>query len=224
MHIFDNSMIKEIALQDRMVSSLNSNCKISNIIPTTYKEAFELSDSNKWKAEINNELSSMNDEKVFTIGSQPDIAYAVNYLARFLMCSKPNHWNALEHLIAYLRRTQDLGILISTDNSKNKLTCYVNENWDGEGNHLTHSYLLLHGKNPIAWQSKQYIIVASSTAQAEYISLSFAEKECLWISHLFASTTGHLTPYMLSDNKTAIKISNESLSRKQTHHLIRDLI
>ncbi|MBW0511957.1 hypothetical protein O181_051672 [Austropuccinia psidii MF-1] len=155
-------------------------------------------------------------------GSQPNIAYTVNYLARFSMCATTTHWNALEHLIAYLRRTKDLGILILTNNTKNKLTCYVDANWGGEGNHSTHGYLLLHGKNPIAWQSKQQIIVASSTAQAEYIALSFAAKECLWISHLFASTTGHLIPYMLSDNKTAIRIANDSLSRKQTRHLIRE--
>ncbi|MBW0511509.1 hypothetical protein O181_051224 [Austropuccinia psidii MF-1] len=67
MHIFDGSMIKEIALQDKMVSSLNSSCKFSNIIQTNYKEAFELSDGDKWKAAINDELSSMNDEKVLTI-------------------------------------------------------------------------------------------------------------------------------------------------------------
>ncbi|MBW0511510.1 hypothetical protein O181_051225 [Austropuccinia psidii MF-1] len=138
------------------------------------------------------------------------------------MCATTTHWNALEHLIAYLRRTKDLGILISTDNTKNKLTFYVDANWGGEGNRSTHGYLLLHGKNPIAWQSKRQIIVASSTSQAEYVALSFAAKECLWISHLFSSITGHLIPYMLSDNKTAIGIANDSLSRKQMHHLIRE--
>ncbi|MBW0582543.1 hypothetical protein O181_122258 [Austropuccinia psidii MF-1] len=112
------------------------------------------------------------------------------------MCATSTHWNALEILIAYLRGTKDLGILISTGNGENKLTCYVDVNWGGEGNRSTHSYLLLHGKNPIAWQSKRQVIAASSTAQAEYIALSFAAKECLWISHLFASTTGHLVPHM----------------------------
>ncbi|MBW0562844.1 hypothetical protein O181_102559 [Austropuccinia psidii MF-1] len=155
-------------------------------------------------------------------GSCPDIAYGVNYLARFSMCATTTHWNALEHLIAYLRRTKDLGILISTKNAENKLTCYVDANWGGEGNRSTHGYLLMHGKNPIAWQSKRQVIVASSTAQAEYVALSFAAKECLWISHLFASITRNLIPYMLSNNKKAIGIPNDSLSRKQTRHLIRE--
>ncbi|MBW0508826.1 hypothetical protein O181_048541 [Austropuccinia psidii MF-1] len=80
----------------------------------------------------------------------------------------------------------------------------------------------MHGKNPIAWKSKQQVIIASLTAQAEYIALLFVAKEFLWISHLFESTTGGLVPYMLSDNKTAIGIANDSLSRKQTRHLIRE--
>ncbi|MBW0508828.1 hypothetical protein O181_048543 [Austropuccinia psidii MF-1] len=67
-------------------------------------------------------------------GSRPDISYAVNYLAIFLMCATTTHWNALEHPIAYLRKTEDLGILILSDNTENKLTCYVDANWGGEGN------------------------------------------------------------------------------------------
>ncbi|MBW0533156.1 hypothetical protein O181_072871 [Austropuccinia psidii MF-1] len=138
------------------------------------------------------------------------------------MCADTAHWEALENLITYLRKTANLGILISTSNNENELRCYIDANWGGEGNRSTHGYLLLHGKNPIAWQSKRQVIVASSTAQAEYIALSFAAKECLWISHLFASTVGQLILHMLSDNKTAIGIANDSLSRKQTRHLIRE--
>ncbi|MBW0540613.1 hypothetical protein O181_080328 [Austropuccinia psidii MF-1] len=67
LNIFDDSMIKEIDSQDRMISSLNSSFKISDIIPTTYKEAFESYDVDKRKTAINDELSSMNRKKVFTV-------------------------------------------------------------------------------------------------------------------------------------------------------------
>ncbi|MBW0535087.1 hypothetical protein O181_074802 [Austropuccinia psidii MF-1] len=67
LNIVDDSMIKEMDSQDKMISSLNSSCNISNILPMTYKESFESRDIVKWKAAINDELSSMNSEKVFTI-------------------------------------------------------------------------------------------------------------------------------------------------------------
>ncbi|MBW0541448.1 hypothetical protein O181_081163 [Austropuccinia psidii MF-1] len=155
-------------------------------------------------------------------GTCPDIAYAVNYLARFSMGTDDTHWQALEHLVAYLRYTKMLGIFISTTNSSREMKCYVDANWGGEGDRSTHGFILFQGSNPICWQLKRQATIASSTAQAEYMALSFAAKECLWMSNLFYMTLGNITLQLLSDNKTAIGISTESMSRKQTRHLVRD--
>ncbi|MBW0462666.1 hypothetical protein O181_002381 [Austropuccinia psidii MF-1] len=148
--------------------------------------------------------------------SRPDICHAVNYLARFSMGTDQSHWNALEHLIAYMRATRNMGILIAANNQSSELKCYVDTNWGGEGDHSTHGYLIMHGKNPISWQSKRQTTVASSTAQAEYMSLLFAVRECIWVSNLFQPILGNSVPIMLSDNKTAVGISTASMSRKQT--------
>ncbi|MBW0461669.1 hypothetical protein O181_001384 [Austropuccinia psidii MF-1] len=74
--------------------------------------------------------------------SRPDISYAVNYLARFSMNTNASHWQALEHLIGYMRDTSDLGILIAEDNSSSAINCYVDANWGGEGDRSTHGYII----------------------------------------------------------------------------------
>ncbi|MBW0531513.1 hypothetical protein O181_071228 [Austropuccinia psidii MF-1] len=107
-------------------------------------------------------------------GTRPDISYVVKYLARFSMGTTSAHWEALEHLIGYLRKTRNSSLLISEDENPNTLQCYIDANWGGEGNRSTHGLIILNGGNPIAWQSKQQATIASSTAQAEYIVLSFA--------------------------------------------------
>ncbi|MBW0541338.1 hypothetical protein O181_081053 [Austropuccinia psidii MF-1] len=84
----------------------------------------------------------------------PDISFAVNYLARFSLCTDRSHWNALEHLIAYLCGTRDMGILISKSSLSSKMKCFVDANWGGEANWSTHGYIIMHGINPIGWQSK----------------------------------------------------------------------
>ncbi|MBW0471731.1 hypothetical protein O181_011446 [Austropuccinia psidii MF-1] len=84
-------------------------------------------------------------------GTRPDIAYAVNYFARFSMGTDDTHWKALEHLIAYLRYTRVLGIFISAKNSLREMKCYVNANWGGERDQSTHGFILFHGCNPICW-------------------------------------------------------------------------
>ncbi|MBW0533604.1 hypothetical protein O181_073319 [Austropuccinia psidii MF-1] len=132
-----------------------------------------------------------------------------------------DHWNALRHLIGYLRFTPDRGIVISKS-AEPVIRCYVDANWGGEASCSTHGYVILHGTNPIAWQSKRQATVAASTAQAEYLALSFAAKKCLWISHLFSPILKSPTPILLSDNKTAIGIAMDTFSCKQTRHLIRE--
>ncbi|MBW0494710.1 hypothetical protein O181_034425 [Austropuccinia psidii MF-1] len=79
---------------------------------------------------------------------RPDISFAVNYLARFSLCTDQEHWNTLEHLIAYLHRTRDMGILISKSNLSSEVKCFVDANWGGEANRSTHGYIIMHGINP----------------------------------------------------------------------------
>ncbi|MBW0536704.1 hypothetical protein O181_076419 [Austropuccinia psidii MF-1] len=153
---------------------------------------------------------------------RPDISFAVNYLARFSLSTDQSHWDALENLIAYMRGTKDMGILISKSNESSEIECFVDANWGGEGSRSTHGYIIMHGINPIGWQSKRQTTVASSTAQSEYMALLFAAKEVLWIYHLFLVILQNQIPILLSDNRTAIGISTESMNRKQTRHLIRE--
>ncbi|MBW0537601.1 hypothetical protein O181_077316 [Austropuccinia psidii MF-1] len=66
--------------------------------------------------------------------SHPDIAYVVNYLACFSLKTDQLHWHALEHLIAYLRGTRNMGILIANSNSSSEMRCFVDASWGGKGN------------------------------------------------------------------------------------------
>ncbi|MBW0526968.1 hypothetical protein O181_066683 [Austropuccinia psidii MF-1] len=102
------------------------------------------------------------------------------------------HWDALRHLIGYLWFTHDKGIFISKSVGSS-MHFYVDANWGGEARRATHGYILFQGTNPISWQLKRQAMVVDSTAQAEYLDLSFAAKKSLWISHLFAPILKALT-------------------------------
>ncbi|MBW0515133.1 hypothetical protein O181_054848 [Austropuccinia psidii MF-1] len=115
-----------------------------------------------------------------------------------------------------------MGIRIDKANTSLEFECYVDASWGGEGNRSTHGYIILHGSNPIAWQSKSQTTIASSAAQAEYMALSFATKDTLWLYHSLLNILENPMPTLLSDNKTAIGILTESMNRKQKRHLIRD--
>ncbi|MBW0538998.1 hypothetical protein O181_078713 [Austropuccinia psidii MF-1] len=66
--------------------------------------------------------------------SRPDIAYAINYLERFYLSTHHSHWNAINHLIAYLKSTKNVAILISKQNQLLEMNFFVDANWGGQGN------------------------------------------------------------------------------------------
>ncbi|MBW0539981.1 hypothetical protein O181_079696 [Austropuccinia psidii MF-1] len=117
---------------------------------------------------------------------------------------------------------RDMGIMINESNSSLEMKCFVDSNWGGEGNCSTRGYIVFHGTNPIGWQSKWQITIASSTAQAEYMALSFPAKEVLWLYNLFFDILKNSIPTLYSNNRIAVGISTESMNRKQMHHLIRE--
>ncbi|MBW0494929.1 hypothetical protein O181_034644 [Austropuccinia psidii MF-1] len=154
--------------------------------------------------------------------SWPDFAYAVNYLARFSLSTECSHWDAMNHLLAYLCNTKNLVILISKQNQSSEMNCFVDANWGGKGNRSMHGYLIMIGMNPIAWKSKRQTTIASSTAQAEYMALSLSAREDLWLYQLLHDILNNPIPKLLLDNKTAVVISTDSMNFKQTRHLIRN--
>ncbi|MBW0540204.1 hypothetical protein O181_079919 [Austropuccinia psidii MF-1] len=54
------------------------------------------------------------------------------------------------------------------------------------------------------------------------MALSFAARECLWMTHLFRPVLGPGIPKLYSDNKTSVNIALNVASQKQTRHLIRE--
>ena len=61
----------------------------------------------------------------------PDIAYALNSVARF--CSNPTkqHWKAVKRIFQYLRRTTNYGLLYKKSSSNN-LTGFLDADWGGD--------------------------------------------------------------------------------------------
>lgn len=156
-------------------------------------------------------------------GSRPDICFAVHYLARFSLNLDDTHWTALRRLIGYTLATADFKLKIEPDGSKaHPLKTYVDANWGGEGARATHGYISTLWGTPIAWNAKRQTCVARSTCQAEYVALSLAAMESVWLRNLIAPFEKEMTPLILSDNKSAVKIAGDKSSMKRTRHIDRE--
>lgn len=107
-------------------------------------------------------------------GTQPDIAYTVNYLTWFSSSLQKDHPTALKHFPRYLSSTKPDWILFW--DVKGKLEVFCDAYWGGEASILTHGYNVLLYGCPIGWASKCKFCVATSTCHAGYMVLGTAAR------------------------------------------------
>lgn len=162
-------------------------------------------------------------------GSRPDITYAVQHLAQFSQNPGPAHITALKHLFRYLKGSPNLGITYG--NSDLNLRVYSDADW---GNDLTDrksisGYVCKLGGGAITWSSKKQPTVAKSTMEAEYMALSHAVSEVLWLRSLLNEINIPQPTIPINvDNQSAIKFGENPMFHARSkhidikHHFIRD--
>ena len=117
------------------------------------------------------------------LGSRPDIAYAVGMVSRF--CTNPNsqHWVAGKRIFRYLAGTREIGL---TYGGRPSCEGYCDSNWgSSEDRQSTTGYVFILNGGAISWTSRRQPVVALSSTEAEYIAMTQAVKEVLWLRSLF---------------------------------------
>jgi len=93
-------------------------------------------------------------------------------------------------------------------------------------------YTFLIDRGAISWASRKQELVALSTAEAEYVALTHATKEGIWLCRLLIELSlFDISPVpLLCDNQSALKLSIEDNFHARTKHIdthyhyIRDVI
>ena len=153
--------------------------------------------------------------------TRPDIAFAVGLAARF--CSDPTsqHLTAVKRILRYLQGTTHHGLLFRRSKSS-EIVGYSDADWGGDrdDSKSTSGYMFQIGGTAISWQSKKQSCVALSTAEAEYVALSTAAQEAVWLKHLNYDLTGAVAPIMINeDNQSAIAIAKNPQFHGRVKHI-----
>jgi hypothetical protein len=117
-----------------------------------------------------------------TLGTRPDIAFAIINDARFAHRPTPSHYSALKKVVAYLKGTKDYGISFHTSSNPNLLTAYCDVDYamDLEDRKSHSGALLMLNNRPVTWLSRKQPCTTSSTTEADYLAAHVATKELLW--------------------------------------------
>ena len=95
--------------------------------------------------------------------TRPDIAYVVNILSRFTSKPSYDHWNAITHVMKYLKGTINYSLLYK--NYPAVLEGFSDADWNSQsGDSLsTTGYIFILGGIDVCWRSKKQHIIAKST-------------------------------------------------------------
>ncbi|TYJ96365.1 retrotransposon protein, putative, Ty1-copia subclass [Cucumis melo var. makuwa] len=87
--------------------------------------------------------------------TRPDIAYAVGLLCRFTSKPSLEHWNAIERIIRYFKKTQNLGLHYNKFPAV--LEGYSDAHWNSlsDDSKATSGYIFNIVERVVAWKSKK---------------------------------------------------------------------
>jgi len=168
--------------------------------------------------------------------TRPDIAFAVNRMASYTANPSPQHMGTLKRILRYLAGTRDLGITYSGTSHSDDNNLFYGYADAAYGNaddcKSTSGYVFIAGNGAITWKSKKQTTIALSSTEAEYIALSEAAREAMWLKQLYNELgfTQRSPILIKGDNDGSIAMTKNPQFHKRSKHIeirwhwIRDLV
>lgn len=154
--------------------------------------------------------------------SRPDIYYAVNILSRFGINPGRAHWEAVKRIMRYLKGTIEQG-LIYKKNLEEDITGYCDADWAGslDDRHSTTGYVFIFQSAAISWSTKRQKTVALSSTEAEFMAITAAIQESIWLKRLEKelNPNNNVNMVLYCDNKGAIQVATNNKYSSRTKHV-----
>ena len=165
--------------------------------------------------------------------TRPDIAFAVCNVANYTANPTEEHWMAVKHISRYLAGTVQYGFVYTKENL---MECcgYSDADWAGDldDHKSTSGYIFQVEGGSVSWKCSKQSCVALSTAEAEYMALSSAVQEAIWMRQLLSELKKEpmKSTTIYEDNQSAICLTkNPQFHGRSKHmdikyHFIRDQV
>ncbi|KAG8481484.1 hypothetical protein CXB51_026330 [Gossypium anomalum] len=163
--------------------------------------------------------------------SRPDLSYAVSAVSRYMANPGKEHWKAVQWILRYLRGTTD--VCLQFGRTEDGVIGYVDADFAGDLDRrrsLT-GYVFTIGGCAISWKATLQTTVALSTTEAEYMAITEACKEAIWLKGLFSELNEDLQiSTIFCDSQSAIFLTKDQMFHERTkhidvrYHFVRDII
>jgi hypothetical protein len=153
------------------------------------------------------------------IATRPDISYAISNLCKFMSDPGPKHWETAKRVLRYLKGTKDVPLVLGGEPT---LRGYTDADFAGDRDDRksTGAYVFTIGHGAVSWKAKKQVVTALSTLEAEYMAMTQAAKEAVWIRQLIRELGSSLDAVTLfGDNQGAISLARNAVFHYRTKHI-----
>ncbi|KAE8723109.1 Retrovirus-related Pol polyprotein from transposon TNT 1-94 [Hibiscus syriacus] len=150
----------------------------------------------------------------------PDIAQAVGAVSRYMNNPGKVHWEAVKWILRYLRGTTNKALCFKGRDTI--LTDYVDADLAGNVDirRSTTGYVYTLGGTAMSWVSQLQKIVALSTTEAEYVAVTEANKEMVWLqSFLEELGKKQENNILYCDSQSVIHLAKNPSFHSRTKHI-----
>jgi hypothetical protein len=188
------------------------------------------------------------------VGTRPDLAAAVSIISQFAASPSETHLQAAKRVLRYVKGTSGYKLHLGTgtgpgdgletqkrsiigaepsDSQRQvKLIGYSDANWGGdlETRRSTSGYVFYVAGGTVSWLSKKQATVALSSTEAEYMALTQAAKEAIWLRRLLADLRFEgpnrgqepcrMSPTLIyEDNQSSIALAKNPVHHVRSKHI-----
>src|SRR4051812_12745532 len=162
------------------------------------------------------------------VSTRPDIASAIGIISQFATDPRQSHLSSAQRMLRYIKGTKNfkltLGAITTGENpEKPTLSGYSDANWgnDLDSQRSTSGYIFLVSGGVISWSSKRQATVILSSTEAEYIALTQATKEAIWLWTFLNELGFHSNDAttIFEDNQSAITLAKNLVHQARTKHI-----
>ena len=148
-----------------------------------------------------------------------DISHAVGTVSSYMH----NHWQAVTWILRYIQKTLDVGLIFEKDDMVGQhVVGYCDSDYAGDldKRRSTTGYVFTLAKTPTSWKSTLQSTVALSTTEAEYMAITEAVKEAIWLQGLLDDLgVGQKQVTVFYDSQSAIHLAKNQVYHAQTKHI-----
>ena len=161
------------------------------------------------------------------IGTRLDLAHTIALLSQYSAFPTEDHMKTAKRVLRYLKRTSNWCLLYPKQSGSDTF----GSNSFGVVTHTDSSYascpdtrksfsgyVVRLGNATISWRSKKQACVATSTTEAEYMAMSLAARQLMWIKGAIIELGYNLDYHLFGDNNGALELTkNPRISDRSKH-------